>query len=54
MRYIVKATKTNQYDTNNIPYSNTVYDGTNPERAREKFLMYSQWGGAKIEAKREG
>ena len=53
MRYIVRATKMNQYDTNNVPYSNIVYDGTNPERAREKFLLYSEWGGAKIESKRD-
>ena len=52
MRYIVKATKLYMFDTNSIPYANIVYDGTNPSLAREKFLLYSQYGGTKIISKK--
>lgn len=53
MRYIVRATRLNEFDTNVESFRNIVYDGTDMKRAREAMSMYSQYGGTQFESRDE-
>lgn len=52
MRYIVKASKLHEYDSN-TNFGHVVYDGTDMKRAREAMSMYSQYGGTQFESRDE-
>ena len=51
MRYIVKATKLNEYDPNVEPYIHTVYDGKSLNKAKKILTEYMQYGGVSFESK---
>ena len=52
MRYIVKASKTHEYDQNHT-CNVVVYDGPDFNKARRTMIEYSQYGGTAFESREE-
>jgi hypothetical protein len=51
MRYIVKASKLNEYETLVFPFRYTVYDGDSFKKAKQVFLEYAQFTGVSFESR---
>ena len=53
MRYIVRASKTHEYDRTSGSFGNIVYDGPDFRVAKAKMREYADYGGVAFESREE-